>query len=196
MRGRLNDIRSASSAKGPATSAFGDAQPAGNEANEWAEGTQTPGTAERAKNSNLGSGAGGREPPNVTASGTPNPVGGTSVDPIGGPSAQRRKPRGGFRVRYKNLGPDENRSRYDRGALEILINLDHPVLKAASAESGTESIGFQRLSYEIAFSEYSMALGYETAQQDPDIPADDLLFEVRASLNRISLAAASLYRQR
>jgi hypothetical protein len=39
-----------------------------------------------------------------------------------------------------------------------------------------------------------MALGYEMTQVDPSMPADDLLYEVRASLNRISNAAAELYR--
>jgi hypothetical protein len=43
------------------------------------------------------------------------------------------------------------------------------------------------------FTEYSIALGYEMAEQDPDIPADDLLFEVRTTLNRISASAPSLY---
>ena len=41
---------------------------------------------------------------------------------------------------------------------------------------------FRRLSYEIAFSEYAMALGYEMAKLDPEIPADDLLYEVRSSM--------------
>ena len=36
--------------------------------------------------------------------------------------------------------------------------------------------------YEIALTEYSIALGYEMAERDPDIPADDLLFEVRSTL--------------
>jgi hypothetical protein len=52
---------------------------------------------------------------------------------------------------------------------------------------------FRRRSYEIAFSEYSMALGYELARQDPDMPADDLLYEVRSTLNRVAKAAAALY---
>lgn len=53
--------------------------------------------------------------------------------------------------------------------------------------------GFKRLSYEVAFSEYAMALGYETAREDPNIPPDDLLY-LGASLNRVSVAAAWLYR--
>ena len=37
-----------------------------------------------------------------------------------------------------------------------------------------------------------MARGYEMLKLDPDIPADDLLYEVRSSLNRIAAAAAAL----
>jgi hypothetical protein len=92
------------------------------------------------------------------------------------------------------MGRDESRSVYDPNGLQILINLDHPVVAAAAGDSGVAEPGFRRLSYEIAFSEYSLALGYEMAKQDPDMPPDDLLYEVRSSLNRISLAAASLYR--
>jgi hypothetical protein len=91
------------------------------------------------------------------------------------------------------LGPDEARSVYDDAALRIVINLDHPVVAKALATSGPEDLAFRRLSYEIAFSEYAMALGYEMAGQDPDIPADDLLYEVRSTLNRVSSAAAALY---
>jgi hypothetical protein len=39
-----------------------------------------------------------------------------------------------------------------------------------------------------------MALGYERVKEDANIPADDLLYEVRSSLNRIAAAAAALYR--
>ena len=38
-----------------------------------------------------------------------------------------------------------------------------------------------------------MVLGYELVKQDPDMPADDLLYEVRATLNRLATAAAGLY---
>ena len=46
-----------------------------------------------------------------------------------------------------------------------------------------KNLGFVDLSYEIAFSEYVMALGCELLEQDPNVPADDLLYEVRSSLN-------------
>jgi hypothetical protein len=98
-------------------------------------------------------------------------------------------------VEYRNLGADEARSIYDPATLKILINLDHPVLATALEAGGSvEEAGFRRLSYEVAFSEYAIALAYQMAEQDPGIPADDLLFEVRSSVNRVSTAAARLYR--
>ena len=67
-------------------------------------------------------------------------------------------------------------------------------LKAALRDERIEDPTFRRLSYEIAFSEYSMGLGYEMRVKDPLIPAEDLLYEVRSTLNRVALAAAALYR--
>ena len=95
---------------------------------------------------------------------------------------------------YRNLGRTEHRSRYEERALSILINLDHPVFSAALSDGSVEDAGVRRLSYEIAFSEYAMALGYELLKHDPNMPADDLLYEVRSSLNRVALSAAPLYR--
>ena len=103
-------------------------------------------------------------------------------------------PRGGFRVKHQHLGSTEDRSRYDPAILTILISLDHPVVKAALETSGPEDVAFRRLCFEIAFSEYAMALGHHVLQQDPSIPGDDLLYEVRSSLNRVARSAASLYR--
>lgn len=100
----------------------------------------------------------------------------------------------GFRVEYKPLGKSLERSVYDPTTLTILINLDHNLVSAALGEGSVEDTTFRRLSYEIAFSEYAMGLGYEISSQDPNIPADDLLFEVRSTLNRISSAAIALYR--
>lgn len=94
---------------------------------------------------------------------------------------------------FRNLGGDSDRSKFDRTSLTILINLDHTVIKNSLRKGNMEDINFRRLAYEIAFTEYSIALGYEMAERDPDIPADDLLYEVRTTLNRISTSAASLY---
>lgn len=194
VRQRLSEIRSASSAMGSANSTFGGSQQGGSEPTDWVKGLETPGDVAKVGGSTVGSGGKKRNPPSVAASGTPAEDGKSSVDPTGGTDGKRKRPRGGFRVDYKNLGRDEPRSVYDPPSIAILINLDHPVVSAAIGDGGVEEVAFRRLSYEIAFSEYAMALAYETAQQDPDIPADDLIYEVRSSLNRISVAAAALYR--
>lgn len=194
VRQRLTDIRAASSARGPVTSAFGNAQEAGVEADEWIKGSQIPGEVATQSSSRSGKGGTQRKKPTIEASGSPSDNGSSSVDPAGGSGATRTKPRGGFKVDYKHLGRDEARSVYDPAAFAILINLDHAVVSAALGDGSVEETTFRRLSYEIAFSEYAMALGYEMAKQDSEIHADDLLYEVRSSLNRISLAAASLYR--
>jgi hypothetical protein len=76
----------------------------------------------------------------------------------------------------------------------ILINLDHPVVSAALGLGGVEDPAFKRLSYEIAFSEYAIALSYEMTRIDPEIPADDLLYDIRTTLNRVARSAATLYR--
>ena len=116
----------------------------------------------------------------------------SAVDPAGG-SGKKSRPSGGFKVEYKELGDPLDRSKYDRTTLTILINLDHPAVKNALKSGGMEDVSFRRLSYEIALTEYSIALGYEMAERDPDIPADDLLFEVRSTLNRVAAVAAALY---
>src|SRR5262249_37866719 len=117
-----------------------------------------------------------------------------AVDPVGGDKGKRRRPQGGFRVEYKNLGADLDRSLYDPPTLTIMINLDHPLVTAALGQGSVEDTTFRRLSYEIAFSEYAMGLAYEISQQDPNMAPDDLLYEVRTTLNRVSAAAVALYR--
>jgi len=192
LRERLEQIRSASASKGPARSLFGAS--AGGDEGTWTKGTSERGDVELAsRGSNQGRGSeSGRGAPDIPSAGQANAAGKQSVDPAGGDGAKRRA-RGGFEVRYESLGRDEHRSKYDRTTLGILINLDHAAVANALKTTGPEDPIFKRLSYEIAFSEYAMALGYELARQDPDMPADDLLYEVRATLNRVSKAAASLY---
>jgi hypothetical protein len=124
-----------------------------------------------------------------------DPEGKDLVSPAGGSSKKKRRPTGGFKVEFRNLGEEEDRSRYIPESMTILINKDHPTVSAALGDGNVEDLGFRRLSYEIAFGEYSIALGYEMARYDPDIPADDLLYEVRSTLNRIARSSASLYKK-
>jgi hypothetical protein len=192
LRDRLDQIRAASASKGPAKSLFGSESDGDSNPDIWTKGIQERGVIEPPpKGLSERHGAAGRKP-NLDVEGHPDAAGKQSVDPVGGDGARRRA-RGGFEVRFDHLGGEEQRSKYDRTSLAILINLDHVAVANALRSTGCDDPIFRRLSYEIAFSEYSMALGYELTRQDPDMPADDLLYEVRATLNRVSKAAASLY---
>lgn len=195
IMGRLQDIRSASARPGDVSSHFGDASEADAEEGVWTEGTTTPGTLNKASGRDelICKPKTGRPDPNIGRTGNPDDTGDSAVDPTGGAGSKKRRPRGGFNVDFRSLGEDADRSKYDRTSLTILINLEHPVVRNALRSGGVDDLNFRRLAYEIAFTEYSVALGYEMAEQDPDIPADDLLYEVRSTLNRVSASAASLY---
>jgi hypothetical protein len=194
IRERLHDIRSAATRPGAAGARFGDAAEGDSELNVWVRGTQAPGTLAQSSTGRRTHNSHGTTTPDITPHGEPDERGTNAVDPAGGSGSRRSRPRGGFRVEYRNLGTSEDRSRYEPTTLSILINLDHAVVKAALADGKVEDPTFRRLSYEIAFSEYAMALGYEKVTEDPNIPADDLLYDVRSSLHRIAAAAATLYR--
>jgi hypothetical protein len=194
IRRRLEDIRAASASTGKVPASFGDAGAGGEEDDAWVQGSQEPGDVEKGTGTGAEGAGTGRPPPKIVTSGHPNLDGTSSVDRAGGRSTRKKKPTGGFKVEYKRLGKDYLRSDYDKDRLAILINLDHPVVAAALGDGNVKDMAFRRLSYEVAFSEYAMALGYVMLGQDPDMPPDDLLYEVRASLNRISSRAASLYR--
>lgn len=194
---RLQDIRSASSRVGPIGSRFGGTRDTGQEEEGFVQGVDQPGEVDEGgsngdKEHDRKPNAAPRPAPNVPVVGKPDQDGRTSVDPSGG-TGKKRNPRGGFSVDYRNLGAEADRSKYDPVSLSILINLDHPVVSAALGSAGVEDPAFRRLSYEIAFSEYSIAFGYEKAKADPDMPPEDVLFEVRSTLNRISTKAASFY---
>lgn len=193
--GRLQDIRSASARPGDVSSHFGDGVEGDAEEGVWIEGTKTPGVLDKAFGKDEPGSKSNKDhsDPNIVRQGNPYEAGEGAVDPAGGIGRNKRRPRGGFNVDFRNLGEEADRSKYDRTSLSILINLDHPVVKNALRSSGVEDLNFRRLAYEIAFTEYSVALGYEMAEQDPEIPADDLLYEVRATLNRVSTSAALLY---
>lgn len=192
---KLTDIRAVSSRSGSAEAVFGSAQQSGSDEDLWLEGLAVPGNIEKAEQRHTdasNSAQKERQDPEIVKTGEPNSDGTAAVDPAGG-RGKRRRPQGGFNVEYKSLGEQEDRSKYDRTTLTILINLDHPAARNALKGGSVEDPTFKRLSYEIAFTEYSVALGYEMAERDPDVPADDLLYEVRSTLNRVAASAAGLY---
>ncbi len=190
---RLRDVRAATSRPGSAAATHGTAAHGDNEADLWIAGLDEPGDIENDTRDVSRGGQGKARPaPNVPKTGMPSPEGQSVLSPAGG-SGQRPRPRGGFTVDFRNLGADEDRSLYDGTSMTIIINLDHPVVAAALSRDGIESISFRRLAYEIAFSEYAIALSYEMVNRDPAMPADDVLYDIRATLKRITRAAAPLY---
>jgi hypothetical protein len=189
---RLRDIRAATSRPGSASALQGAGAGGDTEPDLWVEGLDEPGELEpRTGKSGKGDGV-GNPPPNIPQVGHPSDDGDAVVSPAGG-QGERKRPRGGFSVDFRNLGEDEDRSMYDSNAMMIIINKDHPVVAAALNRDGIESIYFRRLSYEIAFSEYAIALSYEMVNRDPAMPADDVLYDIRATMKRITRAAAPLY---
>ncbi len=193
LRTRLNEIRAAAKTSGPVGGAFGSAGASGDEVTDFVEGEQTPGDIlSTDPGSNTGKGM-GRPAPEVRTAGTPNPVGTVALDPAGGEGKRRHRPQGGFSVEYRPMGREGDRSQFNADRLTILINLDHPVVSAALGNGGVEDPAFRRLSYEVAFAEYAMGIGYRMLLEDPEMPADDLMYEVRTTLNRVSRAASTLY---
>lgn len=100
---------------------------------------------------------------------------------------------GGLTVEFRELGEDEERSLYDFDRKVILINLEHPAVEAALKLGGVEDLAFRRLSYEIAFTQYALAIAKETYNRDPGMSPDDALYEVRDALRRVTRSAARLY---
>lgn len=192
LRSRLYEIRAATSHPGRAEATFGQKQGANDDPDEWIEGIEEPGVLVASDTATKEAQPSGRVDPLVPSRGERDIQGKELVSPAGGEGSRKRRPHGGFNVDYRHLGRDEDRSKYEASTLTIIINLDHPVV-AAALNHGVEDLAFKRLCYEIAFSEYSVALGYEMARVDPEIPADDLLYEVRTTLNRIARGSAALY---
>lgn len=104
-----------------------------------------------------------------------------------------KKPRGGFSIEFKNMGEDELRARYVSTERTIYINLDHPQLVSALAKRSVEDIVFKRLAYEVAFTEYAIALASELADHEAYLDFFEPISDIRDAINRIVRKAASLY---
>lgn len=193
LRRRLKEIRAATARVGEIASVFGETAPGADDPDVWVAGLDEPGVVEPPPEAEEGEGGAGRPKPDIAQVGHPDKEGSDLVSPAGGDGSRRRR-RGGFQVDYRHLGEEEDRSVYEQPTMTILINLDHPVVASALGDGSVEDLGFRRLSYEIAFAEYSVAVGYEMSREDPGIPADDLLYEVRRTLNRVARSSSHLYR--
>ena len=195
QRMKITGVRAISSRSGSAHAAFGGLQLGEDRPDLWTSGEGEPGDVDPNSGPSLGGGeAAGRPDPKILKTAAPRSEGEDTVRPVGGNAGSSRRPRGGFKVAYQHLGTALDRSVYDANAMTILINLDHIVVAAALGLGGTEDVAFRRLSYEIAFSEYAFALAHEAVRIDPGLPVEDLLFDVRSTLQRVSRVAVDLYR--
>ena len=75
----------------------------------------------------------------------------------------------------------------------IYVNLDHLQIRAALGGGDVHDPMFRRLAYEVAFSEYAIALASELAANDEYIDATDPIFDIRETINRMARRAAPLY---
>jgi histidine kinase/DNA gyrase B/HSP90-like ATPase len=108
-------------------------------------------------------------------------------------SQQLRSSRGGFRVEFKSMGAEERRAAYITQERTIYVNLDHPQVVMARGGGSIEDVSFRRLVYEIAFTEYAIALASELALHGEYIEPTDPIFEIRETINRLARKSAPLY---
>jgi hypothetical protein len=113
--------------------------------------------------------------------------------PAGVSNDKGKSPRGGFQVRFDYMGIESHRAHYVRDERTIYVNLDHPQLVAGRGKAELDDLTFRRLAYEVAFSEYAVALASELAARDEFLDPSDPIVEIRETLNRVARRAASLY---
>ena len=93
-----------------------------------------------------------------------------------------------FSIEFEHLTAEQNRSRYDGDTKTIFINLDHPQIANAFETGGntTSSRQFREICYEVAAVEYAIALPYEKLEKDELYHAEDALFDVRDTIDRVT----------
>ncbi len=103
-------------------------------------------------------------------------------------AGNRRRRSAVFSLEYENVTADEARSRYDSDMKTIFINLDHLQIERALQYSKGETSGqqFREMCYEVAAVEYSLALEHERVDNEEVNHADDALYNMRETINRIT----------
>lgn len=110
-----------------------------------------------------------------------------------GAAPKKARKSGGFHIEFDNQGRDSDRAKYQPEKRLIYINLDHPQVAAALQGRGPEDPVFRRLAYEVAFSEYAVALASELDSRGEYIDPSDPIVDIRETLNRVARSAAALY---
>ena len=93
-----------------------------------------------------------------------------------------------FSIEFERITAEQNRSRYAGDTKTIFINLDHPQIASALETGGnsTDSREFREVCYEVAAVEYAIALPYEKLEKDELYPAEDTLFDVKETIDRVT----------
>jgi hypothetical protein len=124
----------------------------------------------------------------------------TSPDKIAkrAPGAPKISRAGGFNVSFEKIGINEKRAKYDKETRTIFINLEHPriamELKIAQSQIPVDDPNFQRMAYEIAFTEYAIVLAQELSTVQYFFDPQDALVELRQTLDDLSKAFATVWR--
>lgn len=126
---------------------------------------------------------------NASPAATADPEGSEQITPAG---AGHRRLRGGLIIDYDNYGSDYDRYRWVQDERKIIINLDHPVVKAAKGLPDDEAT-YRRLIWEIAFTAYAVALADLQFERDPARDSSDATYEIREALRRVWAQAGTLY---
>ncbi len=169
-----------------------DKDEAGTDSDGIASGSDMPATI-LDETGGLGHGKGGKGGGAVTRNAAPILAPGNEGDePIGGRAEKSAgsSRTGGFRVEYRSLGEESHRALYAREERSIYINLDHPQLRALPADTAVGEDLRRRISYEIAFCEYAIALAQELASRDEYLDPTDPIVDIRETLNRIARRAS------
>lgn len=119
--------------------------------------------------------------------------GGEAAGHYEGGKAGKPRRRGGFHIEFDNQGRDSARATYQTEKRTIYINLDHPQIATAKQGRGADDPTFRRLAYEVAFSEYAMALASELDNRGEYIDPSDPIVDIRDTINRVAREAAPLY---
>lgn len=189
---RINNAISQTASRGKGASRFGGEGLGEEEDDHYVSGDLLDGNVVQAESPMKSSAVPkGNDKPDIPKSGDIETDGQDKVAPAGGESGKAR-PKGGFSVEYRSLGIDERRSKYVPQQRLILINLDHPFIKSARDRYIDNDDEFTRLTVDVAFSEYAIALVSEQAQFDIGMIASDALYEVRDRLDKVSRRTSQL----
>jgi Histidine kinase-, DNA gyrase B-, and HSP90-like ATPase len=118
---------------------------------------------------------------------------GKKIGAAAGGADGAKRSRGGFSVEFEHLGESDYRAKYVPEHRAIYINLDHAQVATALAEREPSDPVFRRLAYEVALTEYALALARELDARQWFSDTGDALFEIRDTIDRVAKLAAALY---